>query len=141
MTKPPTSQPIAPWIYSEQVKHHFLHPENFLVGDPANYSFDAQGIAGNPICGDEMVIYLTIRDNKIKDFKWKTYGCASAIASTSALSVLAIGKTLEEALAITPEQIEEFLDGLPKHKFHCSVLGQDALAAAIKNYQKKEQTK
>ena len=233
---------ITPWIYSETVKDHFLHPRNFLVGDESAYAFDARGLAGNPICGDEMLVFIKVGesdcnfDNSIKsissdqssmservgensevchpggyeegllapiiqgderkesptffseatqkyipntsghtaatapckdrrarvrapggkasefsttqlselsklkiiDIKWKTYGCASAIASTSALSEIAKGKTLEEALKITPEQIAEYLGGLPKHKFHCSVLGQEALAKAIQNY--KEQS-
>lgn len=130
-----------PWIYSEAVKDHFLHPRNFLTGDPANHDFDAEGLAGNPVCGDEMIIYIKVRDDKIKDIKWKTYGCASAIASTSALTEIAKNKPLDEAAHITPEQIEEYLGGLPKHKFHCSVLGQEALATAIENYKKSKETK
>ena len=131
---------ITPWIYSEKVKQHFLSPKNFLVGDPANYNFDAEGTAGNPICGDEMIVYIKVAPTApiITDLKWKTYGCASAIASTSALSELAIGKTLAAATKITPKQIEDYLGGLPTHKFHCSVLGQEALKAAIKNYKEKK---
>ncbi len=127
-----------PWIYSEQVKDHFLHPRNFLVGDESNYDFDAKGIAGNPICGDEMIMYIKVSNQKIQDIKWKTYGCASAIASTSALSEIAKGKPLDEAAKITAEDIEQYLGGLPKHKFHCSVLGHDALRTAIENYQAKQ---
>lgn len=130
-----------PWIYSEQVKEHFLHPRNFLVGDPENYEFDAKGVAGNPICGDEMIIYIKVSDQKIKDIKWKTYGCASAIASTSALSELAKGKSLDAAAKITAEDIEQYLGGLPKHKFHCSVLGHEALALAIADYKSQHKTK
>lgn len=125
------------WIYSEIVKQHFLNPQNFLMGDESKYQYDAEGIVGNPICGDQMKMFLQIHDDKIIDVKWKTYGCASAIASTSALSELAKGKTLSEALEIGPKEIAEYLGGLPPHKFHCSVLGHDALAAAIKQYQAK----
>ena len=124
------------WIYSENVKDHFLSPRNFLMGDESLFSCDTTGIVGNPICGDQMKMYLQIKDNKIVDVRWKTYGCASAIASTSALSELVKGKTLEAALEIGPTEITEFLGGLPKHKFHCSVLGHEALAAAIENYRK-----
>ncbi len=125
------SQPFA---YSEIVKEHFLNPRNFLMGDESAYSHDAEGVVGNPVCGDQMKMFLQIKDDKITDVKWKTYGCASAIASTSALSELAKGKTLDEALEIGPVEIADFLGGLPQHKFHCSVLGHEALAAAIQNY-------
>lgn len=125
------------WVYSEVVKEHFLNPLNFLMGDENKYEHDAEGIVGNPICGDQMKMFIRVENDKIVDVKWKTYGCASAIASTSALSELAKGKTLDEALKIGPEEIAEFLGGLPKHKFHCSVLGHEALAEAVKNYHKK----
>lgn len=125
------------WVYSEIVKQHFLNPLNFLMGDESKYEHDAEGIVGNPICGDQMKMFIRVESNKIVDVKWKTYGCASAIASTSALSELAKGKTLDEALKIGPEEIAEFLGGLPKHKFHCSVLGHEALAEAVKDYRKK----
>ena len=125
------------WVYSEVVKEHFLNPLNFLMGDENKYEHDAEGIVGNPICGDQMKMFIRVESDKIVDVKWKTYGCASAIASTSALSELAKGKTLDEALKIGPEEIAEFLGGLPKHKFHCSMLGHEALAEAVKNYRKK----
>ncbi len=125
------------WVYSEVVKEHFLNPLNFLMGDENKYEHDAEGIVGNPVCGDQMKMFIRVENDKIVDVKWKTYGCASAIASTSALSELAKGKTLDEALKIGPEEIAEFLGGLPKHKFHCSVLGHEALAEAVKNYHKK----
>lgn len=123
-----------PFAYSGIVKEHFLNPRNFLMGDEANYVRDAEGTVGNPVCGDQMTMYLRIRDGKIYDVRWKTYGCASAIASTSALSELIKGKTLDAALAIGSKEISEFLGGLPEHKFHCSVLGHEALAVAIDNY-------
>ncbi len=129
----------TPWIYSDIVKEHFLNPRNFLMGDENKYDYDAKGIVGNPICGDQMLMMIKVdeKTKKITDVKWKTYGCASAIASTSALSELAKGRTLDNALKITAEEIEEFLGGLPKHKFHCSVLGHEALASAIADYKKK----
>lgn len=124
------------WIYSEKVKEHFMNPRNFLFGDESKFGADATGIVGNPICGDQMKMYIKVdsKTDKIKDIRWKTYGCASAIASTSALSELAKGKTLDEALKITAKDIDDYLGNLPKHKFHCSVLGHEALAEAIKNY-------
>lgn len=124
----------APWVYSDIVKEHFLNPRNFLMGDETAYPHDAEGVVGNPVCGDQMKMFIQVKDNKIIDLRWKTYGCASAIASTSALSELAKGRTLDEALAIGPDEITAFLGGLPKHKFHCSVLGHEALRAAISNY-------
>lgn len=124
----------APWVYSDIVKEHFLNPRNFLMGDETAYQHDAEGTVGNPVCGDQMKMYICVKDDKITDLKWKTYGCASAIASTSALSELAKGRTLDEALAIGPDEITAFLGGLPKHKFHCSVLGHEALRAAIADY-------
>lgn len=122
------------WVYSDIVKDHFLNPRNFLMGDESKFDYDAVGVVGNPICGDQMKMYIKVRDNKIDDIRWKTYGCASAIASTSALSEIAKGKTLDEALKITAEDIDEYLGKLPKHKFHCSILGHDALKEAINNY-------
>ena len=129
----------TPWIYSDIVKEHFLNPRNFLMGDENKYKCDAKGIVGNPICGDQMLMMIKVdeKSRKITDVKWKTYGCASAIASTSALSELAKERTLDDALKITAEEIEEYLGGLPKHKFHCSVLGHEALASAIADYKKK----
>lgn len=124
----------APWVYSEIVKEHFLNPRNFLMGDEAKYSHDAEGIVGNPVCGDQMKMFIRVENNEIVDVKWKTYGCASAIASTSALSELVKGKTLDDALKVGPQEITDFLGGLPEHKFHCSVLGHEALAAAIRTY-------
>lgn len=125
------------WVYSDIVKEHFLSPRNFLMGDETKFPHDAEGVVGNPVCGDQMKMFLCIEDDKIVDIKWKTYGCASAIASTSALSEIAKGKSLEEALKIGPQEITEFLGGLPEHKFHCSVLGHEALAAAIANFRNK----
>ena len=125
------------WVYSDIVKDHFLNPRNFLMGDESKFDYDAVGQVGNPICGDQMRMYIKVIDDKIADIRWKTYGCASAIASTSALSELAKGKTLDEALKIDAKMIDDYLGTLPKHKFHCSVLGHDALRDTIKNYREK----
>ena len=122
------------WVYTKTVKDHFLHPRNFLMGDEKKFICDAVGLVGNPVCGDQMKMYIKVENGKIADLCWKTYGCASAIASTSALSELAKGKTLDEALKISAKDIDDYLGNLPKHKFHCSVLGHEALADAIKNY-------
>lgn len=124
------------WIYTDIVKDHFLNPRNFLMGDESKFDYDAVGLVGNPICGDQMKMFIKVSDGKIVDLRWKTYGCASAIASTSALSEIAKGKTLDEALAISAKDIDDYLGNLPKHKFHCSVLGHDALRDAIENYKK-----
>ena len=130
------------WIYTETVKDHFLNPRNFLMGDESKFDYDAVGLVGNPICGDQMKMYIKVekRDDGaeiIKDVRWKTYGCASAIASTSALSEICKGKTLDKALNITAEDIDNYLGKLPKHKFHCSILGHDALKDAIGKYRSK----
>ena len=124
------------WVYTEKVKDHFLNPRNFLMGDESKFEADATGIVGNPVCGDQMKMYIKVdkKTDKITDIRWKTYGCASAIASTSALSELAKGKTLDEALEISAHDIDDYLGNLPKHKFHCSILGHDALKEAINNY-------
>ena len=122
------------WIYSDKVKDHFMNPRNFLFGDESQFDFDAVGVVGNPICGDQMKMYIKVKDGKIEDVRWKTYGCASAIASTSALSELAKGKSLDDATKITAKDIDDYLGNLPKHKFHCSILGHQALADAVAKY-------
>lgn len=128
------------WVYTDIVKDHFLNPRNFLMGDESKFRCDATGIVGNPICGDQMKMFIKVdkKTDTITDLRWKTYGCASAIASTSALSELAKGKTLDEALKISAEDIDNYLGKLPKHKFHCSVLGHDALRDAVENYRKQK---
>ena len=130
------------WVYSDIVKDHFLNPRNFLMGDEAGFSYDAVGLVGNPICGDQMKMYIKVGVNDageevISDVRWKTYGCASAVASTSALSEMCKGMTLDAALRISAKDIDDYLGTLPKHKFHCSVLGQDALRDAIEKYRAK----
>ena len=124
------------WMYSEEVKDHFVNPRNVLE-DEAEYKPDGRGIVGNMRCGDQMLIVIKVEDDKISGCKWKTYGCASAIASTSILSEAVIGMTLEQAYNISPKEIADRLGGLPENKIHCSVLGDKALKAAIEDYYKK----
>lgn len=128
----------AEWIYTEKVKDHFMHPRNVLIDD-SDYQEDGKGIVGNIKCGDQMIVYIKVDKEKeiITDCKWKTYGCASAIASTSILSEIVKGMKLEEAYHLSPKDIAKELGGLPEHKIHCSVLGDKALRAAINDYYKR----
>jgi nitrogen fixation protein NifU and related proteins len=119
--------------YNEKVMQHFTNPQN--VGDIKDA--DGVGEVGNPVCGDMMTFYIKVKDNKLEDVKFKTFGCGAAIAVSSMVSQIAKGKTLEEALKITNKDVAEELGGLPKNKMHCSNLGADALHAAIKDYMKK----
>lgn len=122
------------FIYSQIVEDHFFNPRNILKNDKDETKFDAIGEIGSPACGDVMKVYLKIKDNKILDFKWKTFGCASAIAATSILSEMVIGMDISDAYEISAQDITEALGGLPKRKIHCSVLGDQALRLAIDNY-------
>lgn len=117
-------------LYTETVMDHFTHPRN--VGEIP----DADGIGeiGNAKCGDIMKMYLKIKDNVITDIKFETFGCGSAIASSSIATEMIKGKTIEEALAVTNKQVVDALGGLPAHKLHCSVLAEEAIKAAVKNY-------
>ena len=117
-------------IYSDKVMDHFMHPRN--VGEIENP--DGVGEEGNPVCGDMMTFYIKVKDNRLADIKFKTFGCGAAIAVSSMVSEMAMGKTLEEALKITPQSVADELEGLPKQKFHCSNLGAQALTTAIKDY-------
>lgn len=125
------------WAYSDIVKEHFLEPKNVLRGEESDFDFNGRGIVGNIICGDQMLVLLKIEDDIIKDVRWKTYGCASAIASTSMMSEIIKGMTITDAYEITPEKIAEKLGGLPDNKFHCSVLGDKSLRKAINDYLRK----
>ena len=117
--------------YSKKVIDHFKNPHNQGVIKNA----DAIGKVGNPVCGDVMKIYIKVKDNKIKDIKFETLGCAAAIAVSSALTEMAKGKIVEEALKITKDEIVKNLGGLPPIKIHCSMLGVEALHEAITNYE------
>jgi nitrogen fixation protein NifU and related proteins len=121
------------WLYSEEVKKHFQNPKNVLDNEDT-YNSDGRGEVGNIACGDQMLIVIKVADGKIADCKWKTYGCASAIASTSMMSEMVKGMNLKEAYRIKPEDIVGSLGGLPDNKIHCSVLGDRALRAAIEDY-------
>lgn len=120
-------------MYSETVMDHFRNPRN--VGEIK----DADGIGevGNPVCGDMMAFYIKVKDNRIEDVKFQTFGCGAAIAVSSMVSEMAMGKTLDEAEAITNRAVAEELGGLPQNKMHCSNLGADALRRAIADYRKK----
>lgn len=123
------------WVYSDKVKDHFMNPRNILV-DENDFNFDGKGMTGNIKCGDQMIVFIAVDKEQgiITDCKWQTYGCASAIASTSILSEMVKGMTLEDAYALSPKDIAKELEGLPDNKVHCSVLGDKALRMAINNY-------
>ena len=117
-------------LYTETVMDHFTHPRN--VGEIP----DASGVGevGNAKCGDIMKMYLKIKDNRIEDAKFETFGCGSAIASSSMATELIKGKTVDEALAVTNKQVVDALGGLPAYKLHCSVLAEESIKAAVKDY-------
>ena len=120
--------------YSEKVLDHFRNPRN--VGELENP--DGVGVEGNPVCGDLMEIHIRVVDNRIEDVKFKTFGCGAAIATSSMTTELAKGKTLDEAMEISRQDVAEALDGLPPVKMHCSNLAADALHEAIKSYKEKK---
>ncbi len=118
---------------NSKIMDHFFRPRNMGVIENS----DAMGEVGNPMCGDIMHIYLKIKDNIIKDIKFKTYGCAVAIASTSVLTELVKGKSLKEAEKISSKRIREVLGDMPVHKYHCTILAEQSLKSAIEDYRKK----
>ena len=120
-------------LYSEKVMDHFEHPRN--VGEIENA--DGVGEVGNPVCGDIMRMYLKIDNDVITDCKFKTFGCGSAIATSSMATEMIKGKTVKEALELSNKAVVEALDGLPTHKIHCSVLAEEAIKAALVDYYKK----
>ena len=120
--------------YTEKVMEHFRNPRN--IGEIKDA--DGVGTVGNPVCGDVMTIYIKVKNNIIKDIKFKTYGCAAAIASTSIATEIVKGKTLDEAMKLTRKDIAEELGGLPDYKMHCSNLASDAIHKAIEDFRKKK---
>lgn len=121
-------------MYNEKVMKAFSNPQN--VGEIENPS--GTGTVGNATCGDIMQITLKIEDNIITDAKFKTFGCAAAVATSSTATTMIIGKTVEEAEKLTNAEVVEFLEGLPPQKMHCSVLAEEAIHAAIEDYRKKQ---
>jgi nitrogen fixation NifU-like protein len=121
-------------MYSDIVMDHFNNPRNTGVIENA----DGVGEVGNPVCGDMMTFYIKVKDNVLEDVKFQTFGCVAAIAVSSIVSEMAKGQKLEDALQITRQKVAESLGGLPPNKMHCSNLGADALALAIKDYQDKQ---
>lgn len=122
-------------LYSEKVMEHFRNPRN--VGDMENPN--GIGHVGNPVCGDIMELYIKVDDNVISDAKFKTFGCGAAIATSSMVTEMVKGKTIDEALAISNRAVAEALGGLPSVKMHCSVLAEEALKSAINDYISKSQ--
>jgi nitrogen fixation NifU-like protein len=120
-------------MYNKTVMDHFRNPRNVGVIEDA----DGVGEVGNPLCGDMMTIYLKIQEGHIEDIKFQTFGCGSAIAVSSMLTEIAMGKSIEEAKGITNKDVAKALEGLPKNKLHCSNLGADALQMAIRDYEDK----
>ena len=122
-------------LYSEKVMDHFLHPRNVGVIEDAN----AVGEVGNAKCGDIMKMYLKIEDDIIQDVKFETFGCGSAIASSSMATEMIKGKPVSEAMKLTNKAVTEALDGLPAHKLHCSVLAEEAIQSALEDYRKRQE--
>jgi len=122
-------------VYSEQVMDHFRNPRN--VGAVENA--DGVGKVGNPVCGDIMELTIKVKDGRIEDAKFRTFGCGAAIATSSMVTELVKGKTIEEALEVSNKAVAEALGGLPPVKMHCSVLAEQALRSAIEDYRKKQQ--
>lgn len=121
-------------MYSDKVMEHFEHPRNVGVIEDA----DGVGTVGNPACGDIMKLYLKIENDVVVDAKFKTFGCGAAVATSSMITELIIGKKLEEILKISNKTVAEALGGLPPIKMHCSVLAEDAVKAAVEDYHRKK---
>ena len=121
-------------LYSEKVMDHFLHPRNVGVIEDAN----AIGEVGNAKCGDIMKMYLKIKDDIVEDVKFETFGCGSAIASSSMATEMIKGKPLSEVRNLTNKAVTEALDGLPAHKIHCSVLAEEAIHSALEDYERRQ---
>ncbi len=139
MNNTPNTCNVQEWLYSDIVKDHFFNPRNILLDDK-DYRADGIGVSGSPLCGDMMAVWVKVdkETSKILECKWRTFGCASAIGSTSMMSVMVTengGMVLARAKRISPEAIIERLGGLPDRKYHCSVLGHEALRKAIEDYE------
>jgi NifU-like protein involved in Fe-S cluster formation len=127
------------WVYSDVVKDHFFHPRNLLLADPLPEEFNAEGVVGSPACGDVMRVWLKVdpETERILDFRWRTFGCGSAIAASSMFSVMATengGLTLEAGRALRPQDVIARLGGLPARKIHCSVLIDKAFRKAVNDF-------
>lgn len=127
------------WVYSDVVKQHFFHPQNLLLDEPKDGEFDAVGEVGSPACGDTMRMWVKVdpKTDRIKELKWKTFGCGSAIASTSMFSVMLTensGMKVDEALKVRPQDVMDRLSGLPDRKIHCSVLADKAFRKTMNEY-------
>ncbi|MDO8523197.1 MAG: iron-sulfur cluster assembly scaffold protein [bacterium] len=129
------------WYYTDIVKDHFFHPRNLLMEKPKDENeFDARGMVGSPACGDMMEMWMKVEGEKVKELKWKTFGCASAIAATSIYSVMLTengGLTLDEAMKVRPQDVMKRLGGLPNRKIHCSVLADKAFQKTANDYFRK----
>ena len=123
--------------YSQKVMEEFMNPQNMGKIEDA----DGVGKVGNPVCGDVMWIYIKVKDGKIVDVKFQTFGCVAAIATSSMVTKMVKGKTVEEALEITNRAVAEALDGLPPIKMHCSLLAEEGIKAAIEDYLQKQKNK
>ncbi len=120
-------------MYSDKVKDHFMNPRN--MGEMEHP--DGIGVVGNPVCGDVMKIFIRVEDGRIRDIKFQTFGCAAAVATSSMVTELAKGRTIDQALEISRDDVAQELDGLPRVKMHCSNLAADGLRAAIEDYEKR----
>ena len=138
-----TKDGAASWFYSDEVKEHFFNPKNFVMNDVDASQFNAVGKVGSPACGDELRVWMRVDENeRVTEFRWKTFGCGSAIASTSMASVMVTengGMTLSEARSMKPQDIMARLGGLPSRKFHCSVLCDKAIRDAINDYYRRSE--
>lgn len=127
------------WVYSDIVKDHFFNPRNIQLTDPEEGTFDAVGMVGSPACGDVMMVWVTVHkeEDRIKDLKWRTFGCGSAIAATSIFSVMVTedgGMPIDDAVKLRPQDVMKRLGGLPARKIHCSVLVDKAFRKAMNEY-------
>jgi len=139
LMKPDVVGKQGAWFYTDAVKDHFFNPRNFLHGEPSEFDWNGRGQVGSPACGDMMYMWIKVdpATNRVADLKWKTFGCGSAIASTSMMSEIILrdgGMTLEAARKLRPQDVMAELGGLPARKFHCSVLADKALRDAINDY-------